>query len=71
MDLFSRRVVGWSMSDRMTSDLAVTALQMALQIRGVNIGLIHHPDQGSQYTDSGYQELLVSDRLKGTHLPGF
>lgn len=66
MDMFSRRVVGWSMSDRMRSDLTVTALQMALQTRGVNIGLIHHSDQGSQYTDSGYQDLLKDHGIRSS-----
>jgi len=58
LDLFSRRVVGWAMSDRMASDLTVRALKMALGWRDVEAGLIHHSDQGSQYTDGAYQQLL-------------
>lgn len=58
MDLYSRSIVGWTMSDRMTSDLTIGALKMALQHREVETDLVHHSDQGSQYTDSEYQQLL-------------
>jgi transposase InsO family protein len=58
LDLYSRRIVGWAMSDRMTSDLTISALNMALQQRQPATGLIHHSDQGSQYTDQAYQALL-------------
>jgi transposase InsO family protein len=58
LDLYSRRIVGWAMSERMTSDLTVTALKMALEQRQPAAGLIHHSDQGSQYTDQAYQALL-------------
>jgi transposase InsO family protein len=58
LDLYSRRVVGWAMSDRMTSDLTISALKMALCQRQPAPGLIHHSDQGSQYTDATYQALL-------------
>ena len=58
LDLYTRRIVGWAMSDRMTSDLSVSALKMALQQRRPTAGLIHHSDRGSQYTDQVYQALL-------------
>jgi transposase InsO family protein len=58
LDLYSRRVVGWAMSDRMTSDLTLDALSMAVNQREVGPGLIHHSDQGSQYTDGEYQQML-------------
>jgi putative transposase len=58
LDLYSRRIVGWAMSDRMTSDLTVSALRMALYQRKPAGGLIHHSDQGSQYTGNDYQTLL-------------
>lgn len=58
LDLFSRRIVGWAMSDRMTSDLTMDALKMAIRQRRPEISLIHHSDQGSQYTDGEYQQLL-------------
>jgi putative transposase len=58
LDLYSRRVVGWAMLDRMTSDLTMNALKMAVCQRDVGPGLIHHSDQGSQYTDGEYQQML-------------
>jgi transposase InsO family protein len=58
LDLHTRRIVGWAMSDRMTSALTIAALKMALLQRQPQAGLIHHSDQGSQYTDQAYQALL-------------
>jgi transposase InsO family protein len=58
LDLYSRRIVGWAMSDRMTSDLTLNALKMAIHRREVGPDLVHHSDQGSQYTDGEYQQLL-------------
>lgn len=49
-DLFSRRVVGWSMNNHMRSELVVEALEMAVASRRPEPGLIHHSDRGSQYT---------------------
>jgi putative transposase len=49
-DLFSRRIVGWSMADHLHSELVVDALEMALARRRPDRGLIHHSDQGCQYT---------------------
>ncbi len=49
IDCFSRRVVGWSMSDSLEARLVVDALEMALQRRRPKPGLVHHSDQGSQY----------------------
>ena len=49
IDLFSRRVVGWAVSDRLKKDLALRALRMALVTRHPPSGLIHHSDRGSQY----------------------
>jgi putative transposase len=58
LDLYSRRIVGWAMLDRMTSDLTMAALKMAIRQRQPDLDLIHHSDQGSQYTDGLYQALL-------------
>ena len=58
LDLYSRRIVGWAMSDRMTSALTLNALRMAIGQRRPGPGLIHHSDQGSQYTATAYQALL-------------
>jgi len=49
-DLYSRRIVGWSMTDHLRSELVVSALEMALDRRRPDRGLIHHSDQGCQYT---------------------
>lgn len=58
LDLYSRRLVGWAMSERIDGELTLAALHMALQQRQPRPGLIHHSDQGRQYTDSTYQTLL-------------
>lgn len=58
MDLFSRRVVGWAMADHMQASLAKEALEMAMHRREPAEGLLHHSDQGSQYTSEVYQQVL-------------
>ena len=58
LDLYSRRVVGWSMQASMTSQLVADALMMAVWRRGKPVALLHHSDQGSQYTSEHFQELL-------------
>jgi len=57
-DLYSRQIVGWSMSERMTSRLVVDALAMAVSRRLPGAGLIAHSDRGSQYASDHYQRLL-------------
>jgi putative transposase len=58
-DLFSRRVVGWSMDSTMTSRLVVDALEMAVQRRLPGAELVAHSDRGSQYASEHYQRLLA------------
>lgn len=58
LDLFSRAIVGWSMSHRITRDLVVKALLMALWRRNPNDELLHHSDRGSQYASGDFQGLL-------------
>ena len=58
LDLFSRRIVGLAMSERMTTDLVSNALQQALVHRQPPANLIHHSDRGCQYTSHSFQELL-------------
>jgi putative transposase len=58
LDLFSRQVIGWSMSERMTKDLSLNALRMAITRRKPERGLIHHTDRGSQYACGAYRKLL-------------
>jgi putative transposase len=59
IDLFSRRVVGWSMSAAMTAQLVTDALVMAIWRRGKPDALVHHSDQGSQYTSEQFQKLMA------------
>ncbi len=61
LDLFSRRIVGWSMSASMTAQLVTDALIMALWRRGQPAALLHHSDQGSQYTSEQFQRLLADN----------
>jgi putative transposase len=58
MDLFSRRIVGWSMQDHMRTSLTSQALEMALRTRRPAAGLLHHSDRGVQYASEEYQRLL-------------
>ena len=58
-DLYSRRVVGWSMAEHMESRLVVDALAMAVQRRLPEEGLLAHSDRGSQYASEHYQLLLA------------
>ena len=60
LDLYSRRIVGWAMSERMTSDLVIEALTMAVEQRRPAAGLIHHSDRGSQYASRAFQKLLAA-----------
>jgi putative transposase len=58
MDLYSRKIVGWAMDKRMTSDLVCNAFKMAVVQRQPEHGLLHHSDRGSQYASKPYQDLL-------------
>ncbi len=66
LDVYSRSIVGWAMGDRITSDLTQSALQMALDKRQPPAGLLHHSDQGSQYTDQAYQALLSAHGIQAS-----
>ena len=60
IDLFSRRVVGWSMSAGMTAQLVADALLMAVWRRGKPNELLHHSDQGSQHASEQFQRLTAA-----------
>lgn len=62
-DLFSRRVVGWSLSASMTSRLVVDALEMAVGRRRPGEGLLAHSDRGSQYASEHYQRALAGEGI--------
>lgn len=59
IDLFSRAVVGWSMSERMTRSLVIDAFILAVKRRNPAPGLIHHSDRGSQYASDDFQKVLT------------
>ena len=60
LDVFSRKIVGWQMSDRMTTELVLSAFEMALWRRDVvREQLVHHSDKGSQYTALSFTQRLV------------
>lgn len=63
LDLFSRRVVGWSVQSHLREELALEALQMALETRRPAPGLIHHSDRGIQYAATEYRDQLSSRGL--------
>ncbi len=63
LDLFSRRVVGWAMSERMTAQLVTSALSMAVRQRRPRAGLLVHSDRGSQYASEFYQRCLAAGQF--------
>lgn len=63
LDLYSRRVVGWSMSDRLDTDLVVRSMQSAIDYRKPKRGLIHHSDQGKEFASRGFRELLEIHKI--------
>jgi transposase InsO family protein len=64
LDLHSRRVIGWAVSNRMKRDLAIRALNMAIALRRPPKGCIHHTDRGSQYCSHDYQKILREHGFK-------
>ena len=63
LDLFSRRVVGWSMAPNLERTLVIDALKMAITARNPLEGLVHHSDRGSQYASYDYQKLLQKSKM--------
>ena len=66
IDLFSRKVVGWSIGSRMKAQLVCDALTMAIWQRRPSAGLIVHTDRGSQYASKAYRKLLLANDIKGS-----
>ncbi|MEK3884387.1 IS3 family transposase [Paenibacillus sp. PL2-23] len=66
MDLFSRMIVGWHMSDRMTKELVIRALQQAHGRQQPEGEVLHHSDRGSQYASHDYQKQLQTYSMKGS-----
>ncbi|HCI0257618.1 IS3 family transposase [Escherichia coli] len=66
VDLFSRKIIGWSMQSRMTKDIVLNALLMAIWRRNPQKQVLVHSDQGSQYTSHEWQSFLKSHGLEGS-----
>lgn len=64
MDLFSRKIIGWSMSHRMKESLVIDALKMALFKRKIKTNALLHSDRGSQYASENFQQLLRENRIE-------
>lgn len=63
MDLYTRKIVGWRLSDRMTTDLVLAALDQAYEAQKPGEGLIHHSDRGSQYASEEYRTRLQKYKM--------
>jgi putative transposase len=66
LDLYSRKIVGLAMAERMTDDLVIAALEQALVHRKPLPGLMHHSDQGCQYTSQDFQKKLVAHNIRAS-----
>ena len=64
MDLYSRRIVGWSTADHIETSLCLEALSMALISRSNDRGMVHHSDRGSQYASDRYRRALTSNGIE-------
>jgi len=64
LDAYSRRVIGWALDRTLETDLALTALRMALSRRSIGPGLVHHSDRGVQYASRDYTDLLQSQGIQ-------
>nr|WP_236347756.1 IS3 family transposase [Paenibacillus plantiphilus] len=66
MDLYSRKIVGWSLGERMTKELVLEAFDQACERQKPPPGLIHHSDRGSQYAANEYRERLTKNEMIGS-----
>ena len=66
LDVCSRRIVGWSMAEHADTNLVVNAVQMAMTARDPRVGLVHHSDQGAQYTSLAFGRELQDLGLVGS-----
>ena len=64
LDAYSRRVIGWELSNSLSAELALGALRMALKGRRFAPGLVHHSDRGVQYASGDYTELLRAHKIQ-------
>lgn len=66
MDLYSRRIIGWEVNKRMTTDLVEKALLRAIRLRRPPRGVVFHSDRGSQYTSQRFRALLRKNGLRSS-----
>ncbi|TNJ52661.1 IS3 family transposase, partial [Paenibacillus hemerocallicola] len=66
LDLFTRKIVGWKLADRMTTDLVLAALDQAYNAQKPSKGLIHHSDRGSQYASEPYRARLQQYHMEAS-----
>jgi putative transposase len=66
MDLYSRRIVGWHLDKRMTTDLVNNAVMKAYNLRQPGYGVVFHSDRGSQYTSKRFQKLLSAYDIRSS-----
>lgn len=66
MDLHSRRIVGWHIGNRMTTDLVMKAIIKAHNVRHPPKGLVFHSDRGSQYTSKRFRKLLEQYKIRAS-----
>jgi putative transposase len=64
LDAYSRRVIGWELSNSLAAELAVSALRQALKSRSFAPGLVHHSDRGVQYAAHEYTQLLQEHKIQ-------
>ena len=67
MDRYSKKIIAWDMSQRMTTDLVIRTLKKAIRVRGTSRELLLHSDQGSQYTSQEYNQLLERYKIKHSY----
>ncbi len=68
IDLYSRRVIGWSVSSRMKKDLVINALNKAIALRKPSKGVIFHSDRGSQYCSTKFRKLAGKVQVQTVHV---
>lgn len=66
LDLYSRKIIGWSMSNRIDKQLVLDALDMALVRRKIDSGVLHHTDRGAIYASDEYRAKLSAHRLSSS-----
>jgi transposase InsO family protein len=66
MDLYSRRIVGWAMTDHLRAELPLAALKMAIALQRPGPGLVHHSDRGVQYAAAEYRKAMQSAGFKAS-----